>query len=398
MRKIVTLFIGALWTASCFSGFSDDAPARRELAVRRGDLHQQLILSGELEAARGEQLTVPRLPTWETSIRWVAEDGATVHAGDSLVEFDNTALTTNLDARRQSAMQAAQELQQREAEWSADLEERRLDVDKKVAEVETAEIDAKVPQELLSSRAFEQKTSALRRARTELAKAKEVLRSRQTGVDAERRNLLLTLDKTNRDIAVAEAAISALVVKAPRDGIFVLKDHPWEARKFQVGDTVWVGVPIGLMPDLSTMRVAATLPDIDDRKISVGMPVTVTMDGYPSLSFAGKIAAVGAVAQESRRQSLRRHFQVLVELDRLDLDRMRPGLSARAVVDRGTVQNALLVPRAALDFAGRAPRARVDGGAMKEVKLGPCNALECVVREGLAEGQRLSPVVEVTNG
>ena len=54
--------------------------------------------------------------------------------------------------------------------------------------------------------------------------------------------------------------------------------------------------------------------------------------------------------------------------------------------------------RAALDFTGKTPRARLEAGGMKEVKLGSCNAQDCVVTGGLEENERLAPVVEVRRG
>ncbi len=397
MKKTLVCAVASLLATGCFSGYSEDAPERAALRVRRAPFHHEMTLSGELEAARGELLTVPPLPSWQTSIKWIVEDGAMVRAGDTVVELDNSSLTSALDSRRQSAAQALQELQQREAEWSADLEQKQLEVEKKLADLEKAQIEVKVPRELVSGRAWEEKQTALRRSTTDHAKATDVLRSRQTAIDSERRNLLLTLEKTKREIALAEQAIEALVLRAPRDGIVVVKDLPWEPRKFQVGDTVYVGFALALLPDLDSIRVTATLSDVDDGKIAVGMPVTVTLDGYSELQFRGRVASIAAVAQESRRLSLRRHFEVLVSLDRLDLARMRPGLSARVIVHRGTLPGSLLVPRAALDFSAKTPRARLEDGRMKDVRIGECNALDCVVTNGLLEGERLRPVVEVTH-
>ena len=74
---------------------------------------------------------------------------------------------------------------------------------------------------------------------------------------------------------------------------------------------------------------------------------------------------------------------------------MRPGLSARVIVRRESIPNALIVSRAALDFSGKTPRARTASGELVDVKLGSCNAQECVVLGGLEEGQTLAPVVEV---
>ena len=392
MLRLLLCAVLLLPMAGCLSGFSEDAP-ESQLRVRRGAFVHDVVLSGELEAARGELLAVPPLPSWQTAIKWIAEDGAAVKANDPVVELDNTALTSDLDTKRQAAMQAGQELQQKESEWKADLEKKELEVDQKKSELDKALLEAKLPKELLSGRAFEEKQTALRRSTTEHEKAVDTLRARRTAVASERENLLLNIEKTQREIAIAERAIDALVLRAPRDGIVVIKDHQWEGRKLQSGDQVWVGFPIALLPDLDTIRVNAALPDVDDGKIAPGMPVSVTLDGYPDKQFTGRIATISAVAQESRRASLRRHFEVLVALDRLDPSRMRPGLSARVVVRRETRPAALLAPRAALDFSGKSPRARV-GDDWKDVKLGPCNAQDCVVVSGLEEGTRLEPLMK----
>jgi multidrug resistance efflux pump len=385
------------FVSGCFSGYSE-TPAGTELRVRRGAFANEIVLSGEVEAGRGDFLNVPPLPSWQTAIKWLAEDGAAVKAGDVVVELDNTALTSDLESKRQTLTQALQELQQKEAEWVADLEQKQLDADKKKSALDKAKIEAALPEDLQSMKKYEEAQGALRHTRAEHEKAVDLQKSAKTGTEAERRNLVLRIDKARREIAIAEEAIAALVLRAPRAGIVVIRDHPWEGRKMQEGDPVWVGFPIAMLPDATSLRVRAALADVDDGKIAVGMPAAITLDGYPSVPYGGRIAAISAVAQESRRQSLRRQFDVMVALDRLDPERMRPGLSARIVVRRASQAQALLAPRAAIDFSGKTPRVRLTSGDLKDVKLGACNAQDCVVTSGLEEGERLAPVVEVGRG
>lgn len=397
MKRALVGALLLLPAAGCFSGYSD-TPQSDDLRVRRGTFQSDVILSGELEAARGEFLSVPALPSWQTAIKWLAEDGSAVKAGDVVVELDNTALTADLETKRQTASQTLQELQQREAEWSADIEQKMLDVEKKKSDLEKAKIDAKIPADLLSGRKYEEYQLTLRRTTVEHEKAVEVLRSRRTAIAAERSNLVLQIDKAQREIAIAEAAINDLVLRAPRAGIFVVRDIPWESRKLQVGDPVWVGFPIAMIPDPTSIRIKAALPDVDDGKIANGLPVTLTLDGYPSMPFTGRVTSISAVAQESRRQSLRRQFDVLIALDKIDDQRMRPGLSARVIVHRNAQPSALLAPRAAIDLSGKTPQAKLAKGEMKDVKLGACNAQDCVVVSGLEEGEKLAPLVEVNHG
>ncbi|HYC58138.1 MAG TPA: HlyD family efflux transporter periplasmic adaptor subunit [Thermoanaerobaculia bacterium] len=397
MKRILFCAVTATALAGCFSGYSE-TPAAGELRARRGSFTSDLTLSGEIEAARGETLNVPPLPSWQTAIKWIAEDGATVKAGEPAVELDNSALTADLESKRQALTQVLQELQQQEAQWAADLEQKLLEADKAKSALDKAKLDTIVPRDLVSTKVYEDSQSALRRTTVAHEKAVDLLASRRTAVAAERRNIELRIEKARRDIAIAERGIEALVLRAPRDGIVVIRDIPWEGRKMQAGDTVFVGMPIAMLPDLSTLRVKAGLADVDDGKIAVGMPVTVTLDAFPNAPFIGTISAISAVAQESRRQSLRRQFEVLVAIDKLDLARMRPGLSARVHIRRGTNQRALLAPRAALDFADGKSRAHLASGGTKEVKLGPCNAQDCVVVDGLTESEKLARVVAVGNG
>ena len=393
MRFLMVPAAASLLLASCFSGYSDEAP-HGALLVRRGTFTRELVLTGELEAAKGAAITVPTLPQWQSSIKWLATDGVTVKQGDRVVELDNSTFTTDLDAKRQSLLQIEQEMQQKESEWKADLEQKQLDFDTRKSEYDKAKIDASVPKEILSAREYNDRQIKFERATVEFAKTGDLLSARKHDVSADRSNLQLRLQKAKREIRLAEQAIESVVLRAPRDGIVIIRDHPWEGRKIQSGDTVWVGFPLALLPEMSSMRVSASLADVDDGRVKAGMPATVVLDGFPGMTFNGRVTTISAVAQESNRQSLRRAFRVTVNLDHIDAARMRPGLSARVVVRAETISNALIAPRAALDLSSKQPRAFVAGGKRVDVSLGPCNAQECGLKSGLSGGQRL----EAANG
>jgi len=372
----------------CFSGYRSESDAKA-LRVRRGTFASDVVITGELRAARGEELAVPRLPQWQTSIKWIASDGAEMKKGDRVVELDNSTFATNLDAKRQAVAQAEQQLQQKDAEGKADTLDKQLDVERKRADYDKTKLDAAVPRELVSQRDYNDRQIKFKRAEVELAKAIDVLKSQRTSVKSDRDNLLLSLQKAQRELGIAEKAIDELILRAPHDGIVVIRDHPWEGRRLQEGDSVFIGLTLAQFPDMSSLQVEGDLPDVDDGRIGAGMPATIVLDAYPNMVFAGRVASISAVAQESSRTSLRRAFRVIVALDRLDAARMRPGLSSRVVVHAMSQPNALLVPRAAIDFSGRKPRAFLANGKATDVVLGACNAQECVVKSGLNEGETL---------
>jgi HlyD family secretion protein len=387
----------ALLAAGCFSGY-DPGPAGHlhALTVHRGTFVSDLVLTGQLEAARGEAIAVPPLPAWQTSIKWIAADGSEVSSGDRVAELDSGAFVLNLDSKRQAVIQARQELAQKNAEWAADLAEKALDAEKKRVDYQKARLEVNVPPEIVSGREYADRQVKYKRASVELAKASDVLLSIGKGVNADRANLQLALGAKERDLQEAEHAIEALTLRASRSGVVVVHDHPWEGRKLQQGDGVWVGFPLALIPEPSSMEVTAALADVDDGKIALGMPAAVVLDAYPSLSFPGKIADISAVAQESAKASLRRAFRVVVKLDRIDFARMRPGLSARVTVRRATQSAVLLAPRNAIDASGNHAQARLADGKNIVVRLGPCNNQECVILDGLHEGDSLAPGLSPT--
>lgn len=392
----ILIAVAAAFLAGCFSGYRETSSAH-DLRVRKATFIDDVVLTGELESARGEAITVPSLPTWQTSIKWLAIDGAEVQQGERVVELDNSAFTNDLDSKRQTELQALQELQQKQEEWKADLEGKQLEFDKKRSELEKAKLDAAVPRDILSSREYEDRQLRFQRATVEFEKARDVLQSQKRGIESDRMNLQLRLQKAQREIRRSEQAIDSLVLRAPRRGIVVIRDIPWEGRKLQTGDTVWVGFPIALIPEMSSLQVGVSLPDVDDGRVAVGMPATVTLDGYPNMSFTGRVTSISAVAQESARLSLRRAFKVVVQLDRIDPDRMRPSLSARVVIRREATPNRLIASRTALDLTGTTPRARLASGRIIPIKVGACNAQECVITQGLEEGQRLARMDEAEN-
>src|SRR6059058_1996491 len=144
-----------LLVAGCFSGYESDAPSRNDLRVRRGAFRGDVVLTGELRAGRGDDLVVPRLPQWQTSIKWLITDGAEVKQGERVVELDNSAFASNLEAKRQTVAQAQQELQQKEAEWYADTLRKQIEAEKKRVEYDKAKLEAAMPKEVVSARDFQ---------------------------------------------------------------------------------------------------------------------------------------------------------------------------------------------------------------------------------------------------
>ncbi|HEX6201457.1 MAG TPA: efflux RND transporter periplasmic adaptor subunit, partial [Thermoanaerobaculia bacterium] len=359
--------------------------------VERGDFAERLLLSGELRAARGHDLVVPQAPTWRLQIRWLAEDGSEVAAGDPVVEFDSTEFTSNLEQQRLSLAEAVSDLERTRARGEVTAAEKVFALEEKRAALEKAESLAEVPPELLSPREHQDRQLELERARVAAAKAEQDLAATRAANRSELEMKSIELGRQRREIAVAERALAELTLRAPADGLVIVESHPWEGgRKLQEGDNVFVGMRVARMPDLSSMEVRAMLSDVDDGRVRPGMEAACTLDAYPETAYPCRVRAVAPVAREAARTALLRYFDVELSLAAADTERMRPGMSVAVEVTTHEAAGVLLAPRRALDLAGPAPRARLADGSWHEVDLGPCDAQRCVVAGGLEEGARLA--------
>lgn len=368
-----------------------DAPAvETSLEVRRADFRNVRLLTGELRAERAVDLVVPKMPSWQVQLSWMEEDGAEVAAGDPVVEFDSSQFTSDLEEKRLSLREQENELQRLQAEGEVANLEKRFAIDQKRAELEKAATRADVPPDLLAERDYQERQLALRTAELELAKAEADLEAARASQRAELEMKRIEIEGARREIVQAESAVRSMTLAAPQAGIFVVQDHMWEPRKLKQGDMVHRGHTVARLPELSSMQVEASLSDVDDGKLAVGMEGDCVLDAYPSRAFPCRVASVSPVARESNRNSLLRFFEVRLELLEDDPEIMRPGMSVKASIVTDARDDALLAPRAALAVSGDPQRARLRGGGEVEVELGACNAHVCVVEGGLAAGDRLA--------
>lgn len=394
MRRISCLVVLALvgvgLSGVATSGASPNQVGDHAPVAHLGHLVRRVLMTGELEAAKAEHLTVPENPTWQTQIRWMAEDGSSVHAGDRLVDLDNTSVIGDLEEKKLTAQKSAVKLEQRRAELASQRQDKALAVETAKIELEKAQIQASVPAGLLSRYDMQKRVLARDQAKATLEKAEADLEAFDRGAAADLEVLKIAVAAARREIAIAEKGIKAFSLRAPADGVFLVAQHPWEGRKLQVGDTVWVGMSLGEIPDLASLGVAASLPDVDDGEVVPGDTGKCTLDTYPDLATPCTVERVGAIAEQPNPRSLRRSFRVWLRLAEIDPERMRPGMSVKVEIDHRSSRAELLVPRGTLDLASDQPLARLADGREAKVKLGPCSALACVVVSGLEAGERLA--------
>ena len=342
--------------------------------VTRGDLNDRVILTGDLRAPSSIDLTSPRTENWMIAIRWLAKDGAEVKAGDRVLEFDNTAVTSTLEQKKLQLIEAEMAYRSAKDLSAIETETKKNALDQHRVALDKARVKADVPEDLVSKREFQERQLAKKQMEAEVKKAESefIAQGQEAKLDLEVKQI--ELDKAKRAIDVAEKTINDLVLKAPKDGVVIIDDHPWEGRKFHENDQVQPGWAIVSMPDITQpMEVRSQLSDVDDGRVTVGMTGSCTLDAYPADPIQCAVLDITPVARPTKNEnSQRREFAVRLSLQKTDPARMRPGMSVKIELPRPSAKAALLVPRGAV--------------LAKDVKLGACDAQRCVVESGLKEG------------
>jgi multidrug resistance efflux pump len=391
MRAIAALLVVvAITAASASAGSAADRRAGTELVVTRGDVRDRLLLTGELDAVSADVLEVPRTSEWLIQLRWLEADGTPVKAGQKVADFDNAAFVADLSEKKLAAVQATDDLEKERDQDGITSADKAFDMEKARSELESARLTAAVDKDSLPARVWQENQLDLERKTTAFAKAKDDFEAQVKGAALDVQVKQIALDKSLREIQAAEEAVAKLELRAPRDGIVVISNNPREGRKLEVGDTIWVGLPVVRLPDLTTMRVKAALSDVDDGRLAVGMKATCILDAHAESPIEGTVSEISPVAREPSPKSQRRSFQVTIEFTEPNHDQLLPGLSVKAEILGREAKGVLLAPRVALDFEAKPARLRTANAGLLDVDVGLCDAQQCEVRP---HGEAAAPVL-----
>jgi hypothetical protein len=383
--------------AACHGASSERAttePVQLD-TVKRARVVDRVLLTGELHAANSVDLAVPRTEAWQQVIKWMAEDGIQVKKGDRVLEFDTSTVASKMEEKKLALVDAEMTLATARAMSAIEIETKQVELAQHKIALEKASAKADVPADLLSVRDAQDRQLDKKRMQVAVDKATQDFAAQQLQTELDLRVKQIDVDKAKRAIEASEHSLGDLVVMAPRDGLLVVDDHPWEGRKYHVGDTVWPGMRIVSLPDpAGGMEVLAELSDVDDGRVLVGDTATCTLDAYPNEALACKVERLTPVARSRNgRESLRRAFEVVLSLEKTATDeaRMRSGMSVKVELVRAPVES-VVVPRGAVVMDGRDPKAtrvRLASGDLRPVELGACDAQRCAVTKGIAEGEQV---------
>ena len=201
--------------------------------------------------------------------------------------------------------------------------------------------------------------------------------------------------KRNNDrLADIEEQIKKCVVRAPVSGQVVLAHlfHYGHAHMIEAGEMTIEKRVLVRLPDFRRMQVTAMIAEDKIALVQPGMPVTVHMEAFPDLQIRGRVLKINEFPEpEDWLGSAVSQYKTIVQIDEPPLG-TRPGMTAELKIHVQRLAGRLQVPcPAVLRHGDHDYCISLAGGRFKarEVKLGPNNGSNWIVRDGLAEGEQV---------
>jgi len=140
-----------------------------------------------------------------------------------------------------------------------------------------------------------------------------------------------------------EANLRYTKIISPVDGIVV-------SRNVDVGQTVAASFQTPTLflvaQDLTKMQIYTSVAEADIGKVKVGQDVEYTLDGYPDMTFKGKVTQIRNSPTTVQNVVT---YDVIINVDNKDY-KLKPGMTANVSIITAKKTNVLLVPNACLRF------------------------------------------------
>ena len=302
-----------------------------------------LRLSGTVEALRSRSVTVPRLQGTVTPMiitRLVAA-GTRVESGDVLVEFDRQEQQRLAFDRRAEVVDLDGQIGKKQAEQTAVEAKDQTELTAAQNDVARGKLEMQ-KNPLLSRVEAEKNTLALEQATAKLEQLRTTYELKRKAAAADLRILEIRRERAETARQHAERNAELMEIRAPFAGLVVIKTMYRGGTGFVEiieGDEVRPGSAIIDIVDTSVMQVRARVNQADASLVQSGQPATVRLDGFPALTFHGRVELVAPLAATSGLSQAVRTLTAIVSIVESH-EQLLPDLTASVEIDPGPTRPA----------------------------------------------------------
>ncbi|ABE74346.1 efflux RND transporter periplasmic adaptor subunit [Psychrobacter cryohalolentis] len=324
-----------------------------------GDIENNVMASGKVKALN--TVDVGAQVSGEVT-RLFVEVGDEVQKGDLIAQIDQVTQKNSLSNEQASLEQSEAALQSARAESlsrQAGLKSAQADLASRQAELRQAQADFSRLQGLLAIDAISQQDYDTQRTKVQTAQA--AVANARASIDTAKAAIATTaaninsqqaaLRKSQTNVSTAQEDLSYTTIRAPMSGtvVSVTTEQGTTVNANQSAPTIVT------LADLSTVRINAQISEADVINVKAGLPVYFNIIGNPDQKYDSILKAIEPAPEkisDTSSTDAAIYYVGYIEVPNTER-RFRIDMTAQVYIVINQAKDALLIPSAALQPAGK---------------------------------------------
>ena len=329
-----------------------------------GDIENNVMASGKVKALN--TVDVGAQVSGEVT-RLFVEVGDEVQKGDLIAQIDQVTQKNSLSNEQASLEQSEAALQSARAESlsrQAGLKSAQADLASRQAELRQAQADFSRLQGLLAIDAISQQDydtqgtkvqtaqAAVANARASIDTAKAAIATTAANINSQQ----AALRKSQTNVSTAQEDLSYTTIRAPMSGtvVSVTTEQGTTVNANQSAPTIVT------LADLSTVRINAQISEADVINVKAGLPVYFNIIGNPDQKYDSILKAIEPAPEkisDTSSTDAAIYYVGYIEVPNTER-RFRIDMTAQVYIVINQAKDALLIPSAALQPAGKTGKSK----------------------------------------
>ena len=368
-----------------------------------GDIENNVMASGKVKALN--TVDVGAQVSGEVT-RLFVEVGDEVKKGDLIAQIDQVTQKNNLSNEQASLEQSEAALQSARAESlsrQASLKSAQADLASRQAELRQAQADFSRLQGLLaidaiSQQDYDTQATKVATAQASVANARAAIETAKAAIATTEANInsqQAALRKSQTNVSTAQEDLSYTTIRAPMSGtvVSVTTEQGTTVNANQTAPTIVT------LADLSTVRINAQISEADVINVKAGLPVYFNIIGNPDQKYDATLKAIEPAPEkisDTSSTDAAIYYVGYIEVPNTER-RFRIDMTAQVYIVINQAKDALLIPSAALQPAGksRKPKGSKPESTTANKLDSDSSATMATVRVLKADGEVVEQTVKV---
>ncbi len=299
--------------------------------LAEGPFVESLTESGTLEAVNSTDLVTPDISR-NFLLVYLIEEGAVVKKGDRVAQFDTAEIEKELQNITDKISDKKDEIENLLAKQKDELTDSSNTI---LAARDTLDIEKINKAALEFAPEVDKRAGEIRFRQREADVEKYEARYRTLLNDhiRQRRQKQSELKRLFDDKAQKERELGLCTVYAPKSGLIVYNtQNVWTKVKIKNGDLLRRSQKFISLPDLDRMQVKLEINEVDIQRLRRGMSATIVLDAVPDKTFHGVIQKIGSLAYGKPSNQEIMIFETVVTIQESNPEVLRPGMTAKTTI------------------------------------------------------------------